>query len=134
MSLSTRLGAAMVLLVLLTVAVAGVLTYRGIEASVLPGELERVETHARAVSAELRGYARSSRADITAFRSAVALQGLIRAHLAGGVDPQGNRTEAQWRDGLAERFMAELAAKPSYLQFRVIGLADGGREILRVDR
>jgi PAS domain S-box-containing protein len=134
MSLSTRLAAAMVFLVLLTVAAVGALTYYSIEASVLPGELDRVESHARAVSAELRAYARGARADITAFRAAVALDGLMRAHLAGGVDPQGGRTEAQWRDGLADRFMAELAAKPSYLQFRVIGVADGGRELLRVDR
>ena len=134
MSLSTRLAAAMVLLVLLTIAAVGALTYRAIEASVLPGELDRVEAHARALSTELRAYTRGARADIMAFRSAVALDGLIRANLAGGVDPQGGRTEAQWRDGLADRFEAELAAKPSYLQFRVIGVADGGREILRVDR
>jgi PAS domain S-box-containing protein len=134
MSLSTRLAAAMVLLVLLTVAAVGALTYRSIEASVLPGELDRVEANARALSTELRAYASGARADITAFRAAVALDGLMRAHLAGGVDPHDGRTEAQWRDGLAARFMAELAAKPSYLQFGVIGAADGGREILRVDR
>jgi PAS domain S-box-containing protein len=134
MSLSTRLAAAMVVLVLLTVAAVGALTYRAIEASVLPGELDRVEAHARALATELRGYARGARADIIAFRSAVALHGLMRAHLAGGVDPQGGHTEAQWRDGLAQRFMAELAAKPAYLQFRLVGVADGGREILRIDR
>jgi PAS domain S-box-containing protein len=134
MNLSTRLAGAMVLLVLLTVAAVGALTYRSIEASVLPGELDRVEAHARTVSAELRAYTRGARADIRAFGSAVALDGMIRAHVAGGVDPQGGRTEAQWREGLADRFMAELVAKPSYLQFRVIGVADGGREILRVDR
>src|SRR5580704_11296330 len=120
MSLSTRLAAAMVVLVLLTVAAVGVLIYRGVETSVLPGELDRVEAHARALSTELQAYARSARADITAFRAAVALDGLIRAHLAGGVDPHDGRTEAQWRDGLADRFKAELDAKPAYLQFRLI--------------
>ncbi|HLH93184.1 MAG TPA: PAS domain S-box protein [Xanthobacteraceae bacterium] len=134
MSLSTRLAAAIVILVLLTVATVGVLTYRTVEATVLPGELDRVDAHARALSIELRAYARGARADITAFRSAVALEGLIRAAVAGGIDPRDGRSEAQWRDGLAERFVAELGAKPAYLQFRVIGAADGGREILRVDR
>jgi len=134
MSLSTRLAAAMVMLVLLTVAAVGVLTYRSVETTVLPGELDRVEAHARTLSTELEAYARGARADIVAFRAAVALEGLIRARVAGGVDPVTGRSEAQWRDGLADRFMAELVAKPSYLQFRVIGAADDGREILRVDR
>ena len=123
----------MVVLVLLTVAAVGVLTYRGVEATVLPGELDRVDAHARAMSTELRAYARGARADIAAYRAAVALQGLIRAHAAGGVDPNGGRTEAQWLDDLAARFIAELSAKPSYLQFRLIGAANGGREILRID-
>jgi PAS domain S-box-containing protein len=134
MSLSIRLTAAMVVLALLTAAAAGVLTYRSVETSILPGELERVDAHARSLSAELQAYVRNGRADVAAFRSAVALDGLIRAHLAGGPDAREGRSEAQWRDGLANRFMAELAAKPSYLQFRVIGVADGGREIVRVDR
>src|SRR5580658_6261444 len=112
MSLSTRLAAAMVVLVLLTVAAVGVLTYRSLETTVMPGELDRVEAHARALSTELQAYARAARADIVAFRASVALEGLIRAHVAGGVDPRDGRSEAQWRDGLGDRFMAELAAKP----------------------
>ena len=34
---------------------------------------------------------------------------------------------------MAERLLAELEAKPSYAQFRIIGIEDGGREILRID-
>src|ERR1700722_15211732 len=101
MSLSTRLTVAMVMLVLLTVAAVGLLTYRSVEATILPGELERVDAHARGLSAELRAYVRGARADVAAFRAAVALGGLMRANLAGGSDPQGGRTAAQWRDGLA---------------------------------
>ena len=35
---------------------------------------------------------------------------------------------------LASRFVSELTAKPEYSRFRIIGIADGGREIVRVDR
>ena len=35
---------------------------------------------------------------------------------------------------IASRFVAELTAKPEYSQFRIIGIADGGRELVRVDR
>jgi PAS domain S-box-containing protein len=134
MSLSTRLTAAMVILVLLTVAAVGALTYRAIETRLLPGELDRVEAHAKTLADELGDYVGGARADVETLRSAVALDGLIRAHAAGGTDTRDGRTEAQWRDWLAGRFEAELAAKPPYRGFRLIGVADGGREILRVDR
>ena len=124
----------MVLLVLLTVAAAGVLTYRSIERAILPGELDRVDSSAHALSAQLTSYVGGARADVLTFRAAATLNGMMRASLAGGVDPADGRTEAQWRDGLAARFVSELGAKPDYLQFRVIGVADGGREIIRVDR
>lgn len=35
---------------------------------------------------------------------------------------------------MAQRLVAELEAKLVRAQFRVIGLADGGRELIRVDR
>ena len=132
MSLSSRLTAAMVILVLLTVAAVGGLTYRAIETRLLPSELDRVDAHARSLASELESYVGGAHADVEAFRSAVALDGLIRAHVAGGTSD--GRSEAQWRDWLARGFAAELAAKPAYRMFRVIGVADGGREIVRVDR
>ena len=69
-----------------------------------------------------------------AFRSAAALHGLIRARRAGGVDPDDGVSEKTWRDRLASRFAAELEAKPTYAMFRIIGLDDDGRELVRVDR
>ena len=35
-----------------------------------------------------------------------------------------------WRERIAARLAAELDAKPAYAEFRIIGLEDGGREIL----
>src|SRR5262249_22598281 len=43
-------------------------------------------------------------------------------------------SETAWRERLIRRIVADVGAKPAYAQFRFIGLADGGREILRVDR
>ena len=68
------------------------------------------------------------------FGSAVAAEGIVRSRLAGGTDPIGGTTEAVWRTRMASRYAAELAAKPSYRAFRIVGLDDGGRDIVRVDR
>jgi PAS domain S-box-containing protein len=134
MSLFIRLVIAMVALVLLTAASVGVLAYRNLEEAILPRALERIETHTRLLAAELESYARGARADVLGFRSAVALEGIVRARLAGGIDPIGSTTEAAWRERMAGRYVAELASKPAYSQFRIIGIENGGREIVRVDR
>src|SRR5687768_4822679 len=134
MRLSTRLMLAMVALVLASVAIIGAVTYRNLEAVVLPRALSGVEARARLLALDLEASVRGARADALGFRSAVAVEGIVRASLAGGADPANGITVAQWRDRMAARFVAELAAKPNYAQFRIIGIADGGREILRVDR
>jgi PAS domain S-box-containing protein len=135
MKLSTRLFLVMVGLVAATAIAVGWLSYRNVEAAVLPRAIERVESHVRLLAAELEIYARSARADIAGFRTAVALNGIVRAHVAGGTDPvDGATTEKTWRDRMAARYAAELASKPAYSQFRIIGVDDGGRELVRVDR
>jgi PAS domain S-box-containing protein len=134
MKLSTRLTAAMVALVLLTATAVGYLTYRNVEAFALPRGLDRIDSRTRVLAAELEAGIRAARADVVGFASAVAVAGIVRSRLAGGVDPIGGTSEAVWRARMASRYAAELAAKPSYREFRIIGLDDGGREIVRVDR
>ena len=134
MKLSTRLTLAMVVLVLLTATAVGYFTYRNVEAFALPRGLDRIDTRTRVLAAELEAGVRAARADVIGFGAAVAVEGIIRARLAGGVDPIGGTSEAVWRARMAARYVAELAAKPSYREFRIIGLDDGGREIVRVDR
>ena len=130
--LSTRLALAMVALVLLTAAAVAFLIYRNIEAIAVPRTLERIEMRARLLAADLEASVRGTRADVTTQGSAV--DGVVSARIAGGVHPADGTSEAQWRHRLAARFAAELAAKPDYSQYRLIGIADGGREIVRVDR
>jgi PAS domain S-box-containing protein len=134
MRLSRRLALAMVALVLLTATAVGYLTYRNVEAFALPRGLDRIDTRTRVLAAELEASVGAARADVIGFSAAVAVEGIIRSRLAGGIDPIGGTSESVWRARMAARYAAELAAKPSYREFRVIGIDDGGREIVRVDR
>jgi hypothetical protein len=134
LTLTTRLALAMILLVAIAVLAVGWLSYRNLERAVLPRVLDRIETHATLLAADLQSYVRGARGDVASFRSAAALNGMIRAHLAGGIDPVDGLSEKTWHDRMAERLVAELKAKPSYAQFRILGIENGGREILRVDR
>lgn len=134
MRFSTRLAAAMVILIIATTTVVGFYTYRVVETTLLPGEFRRIETDARQLALQLQSYVRSARTDASAFQSSGGLRAFVRAKVAGGFDPQGNIPEAQWHERFAARLKAELAAKPNYRTMRVIGLADGGQELIRVDR
>ena len=134
MTLSTRLAIAMILLVAIAVSAVGWLSYRDLELEILPRVLDRTETHSRLVAFDLESHVRGARGDIAGFRSAAALNGLIRARTAGGIDPVDGLSEKTWHDRQAERLVAELEAKPAYAQFRIIGVEDGGRELIRVDR
>src|SRR5262245_40970378 len=122
MRLSTRLTLAMVGLVVLTAAAVGLLIDRNIEQQALPRDLERIDTHAHLLAAELDASVRSARADVSTQGQGV--YGLVSAIMAGGTHPVDGTPATQWRDRLAARFVAELTAKPAYAQFRLIGIAD----------
>jgi PAS domain S-box-containing protein len=133
MKLSTRMALAMVALVLLTTTALGLLTYRNLAMLILPRALDRVETHARLTAMELEASLRGARADAIGFQAAIGIHNLMMGHLEStAVTPSA--AELEWRTQLGARFAAELAGKPDYLQFQVIGIDDGGRELLRVDR
>jgi hypothetical protein len=74
------------------------------------------------------------RSDVAALRGSAAVDGIMRATLAGGTDPATGLAATVWRDQLAGLFAATLAANPAYLQMRYVGVAEDGREIVRVDR
>jgi PAS domain S-box-containing protein len=134
MPLSARLAIAMILLVAATVAAVGWLSYRNLEQVLLPRILDRIEANGRLVVSDLQGYLRGARADVATFATRAVVHGMITAHFNGGIDPVDHLTESTWRERLLTRLVAELAAKPAYSQFRLIGIDDGGRELVRVDR
>ncbi|MBI5265567.1 MAG: PAS domain S-box protein [Bradyrhizobium sp.] len=133
MKLATKLAVAMILLVAVTVAAVGWVSSRSLERALLPRVVDRIEAQSQLLATELESYVAGARGDIASFRS-TALNSLIQAHLAGGRDPVEKTTEKTWHDRVATRLVAMVEAKPAYAAFRVIGLEDGAREIVRVDR
>ncbi|MBT5550732.1 MAG: PAS domain S-box protein [Nitrospina sp.] len=62
------------------------------------------------------------------------VQGIIRAGKNNGVDPADNSTSEEWKKRLTHIFDDFLYSKPSYISLRYIGVAEGGKEIVRVDK
>ncbi|MBR0758139.1 PAS domain S-box protein [Bradyrhizobium jicamae] len=133
MTLTTRLAIAMIALVAIAVAAVGWLSYRSLEQAVVPRMLDRIETHSRFMAADLDAHVRSAPGDVTTFTGLAAVGGMMRARLNGGIDPIDGTTEAVWRERLEGRLVAQMAIKPAYA-LRFIGIADGHREIVRIDR
>src|SRR3954447_25133403 len=133
MTLTTRLAIAMIALVAIAVSAVGWLSYRSLEQAVLPRVLDRIETHSRLAANDLESQVRTGRGDIATFQGLAAVTGLMRARLHGGIDPADGTTEAVWRERLESRLAAQMPLRPAY-SLRFIGVADGHREIVRVDR
>ncbi len=134
MNLSGRLTVTMVTLVILTTAAVGLLSYNNVERTLLPEKIEQADLQFDLRSNRLADSVANVTSDIKGFRAETALDGIVRASEAGGVSPGDNVPLDVWRERMALRFVAELGAKPLYSQFRIIGAADGGREVVRVDR
>ncbi|HEY0330491.1 MAG TPA: ATP-binding protein [Rhodopseudomonas sp.] len=134
MSLSTRLTIAIVALVIATAGTVGYLSFRNIASVAVPRALVRLDAEARSVAVELADTVNDVSADVTGFRHVIGLEEIIALSRDPNSRPVNGMTLAQWRARIARRFAAELEAKPHYAQFRIIGIADGGREVIRVDR
>ena len=133
MTLTTRLAIAMIALVAIAVSAVGWLSYSSLLQALLPRVLDRIETHSKFVASDLESSVRSGRGDIITFHGLAAVAGVVRAHLNGGIDPVDHTTEAVWRERLATRLAAQMPLRPAH-SLRFIGIEDGHRELVRVDR
>ncbi|MBI4985163.1 MAG: response regulator [Rhodocyclales bacterium] len=71
----------------------------------------------------------------TLFLAAVPpISGIVRAARNGGLDSRDGNSAEMWRQRLREIFHGFANANPECLQVRYIGVADGWRELVRVER
>jgi len=134
MRLSMRLTLAMTTLVLSAVAAVGMLAYYNVGRAVVPAGIQRLADQTKARIGAIDALLRTVRNEILAVRTFPAHQGIVRARLNGGIDPEDGVSEEKWRRHLAEAYVGQMSAKPGILSYRFVGVADGGRELVRVDR
>jgi PAS domain S-box-containing protein len=129
--LSTRLALAMVSLVVVTTAVLSFFTYRSIVQAAVPRALDRLATKAVLCASKLESALNVARQDVMVVQGST---GVIQMGVARAANPLEPVSDMPLRESIAARLLAALVAKPGYSQLRIIGRADGGRELLRVDR
>lgn len=62
------------------------------------------------------------------------IQGMIRASRNNGIDPRDGSTTEVWKQRLQKIFKEMIDSREGYIQLRYIGLADKGRELVRVNK
>ncbi len=123
-------------LVVITTGAIGVLTYKRISTSLVTRELQDLSVAAEVAGVRLAARIEAVRQDVLLLAGTPPVQGIIRARQlrAGGIDPLDGSTERLWRQRFATILATMLRAKSHYLRIRYIGVAESGREIVRVER
>ncbi len=107
------------------VLLCGWLIWRGGRDSLIQTWQENLRHDAAAVELKLQSAVVSVMRDAAYLAKVPILREFVRA--------QGSPQQAQWRKLMEDEFHALLEGKPSYFQVRFIGLADEGRELIRLD-
>ncbi len=115
--------------------VGAVLTVRVYQERQTQRQQAQSELRRQAVELSVRtGWAYETIArDLEILKLTPPIQGIVRARHNNGVDVAHNSTFDDWQQRLETIFESFLYARPEYHQIRFIGVADGGREIVRMD-
>lgn len=76
----------------------------------------------------------SARLAVRFLYSTPPISGIVRATENGGIDPYDGTELSYWNQRLETIFTAFLENYPAVYQARIIGVEDGGRELVRVER
>lgn len=107
-----------------------------IESAVVRREETRLDRTVKLAARELRTDIGHAASDVRVAARSPSMTGLIATFTDEDGTAGAPRTlsTAEWEDQLADVFHAMLAANSTYLQVRLVGIEDSGREILRLQR
>ena len=134
MSLATRIALVLgIVVIAASLSSAGVIYWR-LNDQLVQSEFEKLERETAIRTQYFDAQIKELIRDVKALSGMPPIQGIIRARDNGGVDPLDGSTLEVWKQRLAPIFGNILNSKLAYVQIRYIGLEDGGRELVRVDR
>lgn len=133
-SLSLRLALFFVPILVAAAVAVGFLFDRGRVEALKARELESLRLHAERVVDEVSRHLDHLRQDTLFLAQTPPVQGIVRTMTTAGRDRPAGSTQAQWSQRLQRIFLAFAETRPEYLQLRLIGARDSGRELVRVER
>ena len=133
-TIAKRIGIFAFALVVISAGAVGFTILTGSNALLVQHELKSLGGEAQLRAVEAVSTIEALRKDVLFLSGTPPIQGMIRAHGRGGIDPVDLSTEEEWRKRLAVILKELLRAKSHYFQIRYIGVGDQGRELVRVFR
>jgi diguanylate cyclase (GGDEF)-like protein/PAS domain S-box-containing protein len=132
--LSTRIAAA----ALLTVAAAALATLFIEETRLrqvyLSERRASLEEAAHGESVRLTQAIDRLRQDVLFLSNTPPVSGILRAVQNNGYDPRDGDTRERWEQRMRQIFVAFSNAHPGYYRIHYTGVADGGRDLVRIER
>ena len=132
--LRTKMAVVLVGLVLVTSVVPTAIFYSRLSEELVDRKFAELERDSDLQGLEFTLVISGLRDDVAFLASTPPIGGIARAQEHDGLDPLDGSTLDLWTRRLEVIFLGLLRSKKTYLQVRLIGLQDGGREIVRVDR
>ncbi len=120
--------------VIASTLVIGSIAYNRIRQATFDQAEERLAGHTKLMAQRFRLAYRDIEEDLFALSTTPPIRGIIRATANGGIDPYDGSSLESWRSRLSAIFASIMRNRPSYFQMRFIGVADQGREVVRIDR
>jgi len=130
--ISTKMTVLTVALVILSSSAIKFLVYRENSHLLLQQELDNLSHEIRHQSFKIHATIGTLRQDVSFLSSLPSIQGIIR--MQNGDDTVDGLSLEHWRKRLQTIFRQFLEKKPDYFQVRLIGVAEDGLELVRVER
>ena len=133
-SIRFRITALSVFLVVATALAVTTWVFKSFEEQLVEQTLSELDSETHLQGLRFLSRIQEVRQDVSFLSGTPPIEGIVRARDAGGTDPLDGSTEEMWKKRLQTIFSQLAQAKPHYVQIRYIGLADAGRELIRIDR
>lgn len=114
--------------------IVGTLIFNGSSDIVYQNSLNRLQYETNIKSLQLIADIKNLTNDAQYLAGTPPISGIPRAINNGGLDPLDNSSLTIWKSRLTTIFAELIRAKSNYLQIRYIGVANNGKELVRVDR
>lgn len=122
------------IIVVVSASIPSALFFRELDRQLLEKARQNLAAESRLQEQALRSSLLRTRDTLLFLSQTPPIQGIARASRSGGVDPLDGSSLKQWKQRLSSIFLRLSQSHSSYLQVRYIGVADRGRELVRVDR
>ena len=117
-----------------TALLVGYLVTVVVEGRMIDAGSDRIREHSFYLAGRFSDYLGESYSDIQSIHSSPGIESYVRARSAGGPDPITGLTTEQLDGMVSQMLLSFIRHHRPILQMRVIGLADDGLELIRVER